>query len=499
MVPPSESLAKSAHRYAPGDVIAAKYRLEHRLGEGGMGTVWRALNLQLEAPVALKLIRAGLDRELLTVRLKQEARAAAKLGHPAIVRIFDVGESEFGDPFIVMELLTGQSLASLLSKEGRLAAVRTLQLLLPVADALSAAHAKGIIHRDLKPDNVFIAIEDERVQPKLVDFGIVKLSEREGQVDKHLTQAGTVLGSPEYMSPEQARGREDIDHRTDIWSFAVLLYETLAGVTPFAGPSYNALLRSIVEDEPTSLPDQLASDQPLWDIIRRGLAKDLAQRHGSMNEFGRALAGWLLAQGVFEDVAGGSLEAKWIARSNETFAAAKASRASLGSLSGQGPESGVRALSGDVRRAPTLGPSLGNAPTLGLPAPPGSATLTLPSAPIGSRRTVVALGVFLVLALTATLIARRAPVEPAQALPIPGTAPAGPESKVSVVPALPAPVAIAPAGVAPPEPPVAEVHTATTPAKNGHAPAAQPRALPKAAEQPKIKPGNSAADLLTPY
>src|SRR5450432_3077808 len=236
-------MASTSQVHAVGDIIAGKYRLEQLLGEGGMGAVWRAFNLHLEAPVALKLIRADLDRELLTLRLKQEARAAAKLGHPAIVRIFDVGESEFGDPFIVMELLTGQSLAAVLVAEQRLVAVRAVQLLLPVADALCAAHAKGIVHRDLKPDNVFIAIEDERVQPKLVDFGIVKLSDR-GDLDQHLTQAGAVLGSPEYMSPEQARGRDDLDHRTDIWSFCVVLYEALAGVTPFTGTNYNEIGRA---------------------------------------------------------------------------------------------------------------------------------------------------------------------------------------------------------------------------------------------------------------
>ncbi|HYQ28996.1 MAG TPA: serine/threonine-protein kinase, partial [Polyangiaceae bacterium] len=133
--------------YRVGDVIAGKYRLDALLGEGGMGTVWRAFNLQLEAPVAVKLIRGELDRNSLAQRLKQEARAAAKLGHSAIVRVFDVGDSELGDPYIVMELLSGQTLGSLLATEKRLSAVRSVQLLLPVADALVAAHAKGIVHR----------------------------------------------------------------------------------------------------------------------------------------------------------------------------------------------------------------------------------------------------------------------------------------------------------------------------------------------------------------
>ena len=214
--------------YRVGDVIAGKYRLDALLGEGGMGTVWRAFNLQLEAPVALKLIRGELDRVSLAQRLKQEARAAAKLGHPAIVRVFDVGDSELGDPYIVMELLKGQTLGHLLATEQRLSAVHGLQLLLPVADALVAAHAKGIVHRDLKPDNIFLAYEGEQLQPKLLDFGIAKL-EGEAGPNQQLTQAGVVLGSPEYMSPEQARGQDNVDHRTDIWSFCVVLYETLTG------------------------------------------------------------------------------------------------------------------------------------------------------------------------------------------------------------------------------------------------------------------------------
>ncbi|HEX3854695.1 MAG TPA: protein kinase, partial [Polyangiaceae bacterium] len=130
-------------RYAPGVILSGKYRLEAVLGEGGMGAVWRASNLLLELPVAIKLIRADLDRSSLRARLQVEARAAAKLGHPAIVRVFDVGESEFGDPFIVMELMHGETLAQMIS-QGRLSAARTVQLLLPIIDALALAHLGGI-------------------------------------------------------------------------------------------------------------------------------------------------------------------------------------------------------------------------------------------------------------------------------------------------------------------------------------------------------------------
>ena len=340
-------------RYAAGDMIASKYRLDSVLGEGGMGEVWRAFNVQLEAPVAIKLIRAGLERELLTKRLKQEARAAAKLGHPAIVRIFDVGETELGDPFIVMELLNGRSLGALLAEERRMPAPQAIQLLLPVADALSAAHAKGIVHRDLKPDNVFISVEGEQVQPKLVDFGIVKMAGVGEEPAPHLTQVGTVLGSPEYMSPEQARGREDLDHRTDIWSFCVVLYETIVGTAPFVAANYNALLRRIVEEEPISTTEHLAGDERLWEIIKRGLAKEPERRFQSMTELGCALALWLTAQGVFEDVSGGSLEAKWIARTGDPLAA-RAPRASLASLATLPPESGVRPADRRFVSAPTI-------------------------------------------------------------------------------------------------------------------------------------------------
>jgi serine/threonine-protein kinase len=346
-------------------VIAGKYRLDALLGEGGMGTVWRGFNLQLEAPVALKLIRGELDRVSLARRLKQEARAAAKLGHPAIVRVFDVGDSELGDPYIVMELLNGRTLGSLLASERRLSAVQGVQLLLPVADALMAAHAKGIVHRDLKPDNIFLAYEGEQLQPKLLDFGIAKLADEAGP-NQHLTQAGAVLGSPEYMSPEQARGQDNVDHRTDIWSFCVVLYEALSGASPFRAANYNSLLRVIVEEEPASLVDQLAADPPLWEIVQRGLSKDAARRYATMGEVGQALAAWLMSQGIFEDAAGVSLDSKWITRSGSPVGQ-RASRASFASLTGVTPESGVRTAQTALGGAPTV--SLEVAPVAVVSAP----------------------------------------------------------------------------------------------------------------------------------
>jgi eukaryotic-like serine/threonine-protein kinase len=359
----AEPHRSASARYGVGDVIASKYRLESLLGEGGMGSVWRAVNLQLEAPVAIKVIRGEVERELLTMRLVQEARAAAKLGHPAIVRIFDVGESELGDPFIVMELLSGRSLGNLIANDGCLSATQAVQLLLPVADALSVAHAKGIVHRDLKPDNVFIAVDNERIQPKLVDFGIVKMSDlnqkssapipsSDSDVKKgtltRLTQHGTVVGSPQYMSPEQARGREDLDHRTDIWSFCVVLYEAISAQLPFRDQTYNALLLGIQEDEPLP-PDSLrAEDAGLWAIIQHGLAKEPAARFQSMTELGQALSSWLVSQGVFEDACGVSLGAHTGERISR-----RGGRASFDSAGALTPKSGMRALNLEFVAAPT--------------------------------------------------------------------------------------------------------------------------------------------------
>ncbi len=325
----------TATTYVPGYLIAGKYELESLIGEGGMGAVWRARNLALDAPVAIKVVRASGDRALLRGRLMQEARAAAKLAHPAIVKVFDTGQTESGDPFIVMELLQGTSLGDVLEQDGRLPAVQAVRLLLPIADALWLAHDKGLVHRDLKPDNVFIVQHEGSIQPTLVDFGIVKVEETAS--DSHLTKAGDVLGSPDYMSPEQARGLDHINHLTDVWSFCIVLYEAIAGETPFQGANYNALLRQIVEVTPPTLLHRSLADAELSSIVERGLSKEPARRFASMGELGRALAGWLLAQGISEDICGTSLEAKWL-RAGDTQT--RAARAKLGSFAEWPVESG---------------------------------------------------------------------------------------------------------------------------------------------------------------
>lgn len=315
--------AAPAGTIAQTRIIAQKYRLDTLLGEGGMGAVWRAFNLQLEAPVAIKLLRSGLDSPELGERLRVEARAAAKLVHPNIVRVFDVGDSETGEPFIVMELLDGESLRDILLR-GPLPPVSAVQLLLPVAEALSLAHSRGVVHRDIKPDNVFIADVGETLQPKLLDFGIAKVTSTAAAGGATLTSTGTVLGSPEYMSPEQAMGRADIDHRSDVWSFCVVLYEAICGRTPFSGSTAQTILRSVVEDVVVPLEVAAGIDAKLSQLISRGLSKDREARPQSMFDLGQALAAWLFEQGALEDAAGAGLEYKWLGRAPDTVAAKQA-------------------------------------------------------------------------------------------------------------------------------------------------------------------------------
>jgi eukaryotic-like serine/threonine-protein kinase len=304
--------ASAQTQLSAGSVLDGKYRLDKILGEGGMGSVWQAHNLQLDVPVAIKLLRAGSDVGSLSDRMKLEARSAARLVHPAIVRVFDIDSAANGDPFIVMELLHGESLADLLDR-GRLSTIHAVQILLPIAEALALAHAKGVVHRDLKPQNVFMSQESQRLQPKLLDFGIAKLVDASLPAG-NITDTGIMLGSPDYMSPEQARGQTDLDHRTDVWSFCVLLYETVTGITPFQGVNYNALMRSIIDEPPLPIPAEIGVDPRLQEIILRGLSKDREQRPSSIQALGRELAAWLKSRGVYEDVTGGTLETKWAGR-----------------------------------------------------------------------------------------------------------------------------------------------------------------------------------------
>jgi eukaryotic-like serine/threonine-protein kinase len=305
------SAAPDPNPYLAGEVIGDRYRLVRELGRGGMGVVWVGHALALGVEVAVKLIRASAAGPAIASRMAREAHAAARLGHPALVRVFDFGWTSRGDPYLVMELVQGETLSSALAREGRISAIRAAQMLLPLADGLRLAHDRTIVHRDIKPDNIFLATDPlGRMQPKLLDFGIAKVGP--ANIDSRLTQIGVVLGSPEYMSPEQALGADDVDERTDVWSLSVVLYEMVTGTVPHKKANYNALMQAIIHEDPQPMTEHAEGDASLWQVVSRGLAKDRELRWTSMVEFGEALALWLYEHGIKEDICGNSIRAVWL-------------------------------------------------------------------------------------------------------------------------------------------------------------------------------------------
>jgi serine/threonine-protein kinase len=314
--------------------------------------VWVAHSLVLGVDVALKLIHSDLGGSTGATRMAREAHAAARLGHPAMVRVFDFGWTSRADPFLVMELVQGESMGSILRRELRLPAIQAVQMLLPLADGLRSAHDKGIVHRDIKPDNILVARDEfGRQQPKLLDFGIAKVDQPQSAEDRKLTQEGIALGSPDYMSPEQALGREDIDHRTDVWALCVVLYESITGQMPWDRPNYNALMQAIIHDPPAPTTELSAGDADLWCVIERGLQKNPENRWASMTELGEALALWLYKHGVKEDISANSLRAVWLDGSLSGV------RMDLSSLSPHESSSGKMRVSRDARDEQT-GPRL---------------------------------------------------------------------------------------------------------------------------------------------
>lgn len=295
--------------YVVGDVLLDKYRLLEKLAVGGMGEVWRAKNEVLQVEVAVKVMfELGRGSAKVAVeRAHTEARLAAQLHHPAVCSALDFGISERGEPLVVSELLHGSGLDELILTEGPLPPARAAQLILPILDALGAAHDKGIIHRDVKPSNIFLARDEHgSIRPKLLDFGIAR-----GLADDHrITMAGVVCGTPDYMSPEQARGSKDVDARSDVWSVCATLYEMVAGRPPFRGDNYNEVMFKVIHEPYPPIRHLLEADAELAAILERGLTKQRAARFQSTRELARSLSQFLLQRGVDVDVCGVSLRSR---------------------------------------------------------------------------------------------------------------------------------------------------------------------------------------------
>ena len=274
-------------KLTPDLLVADRFRLVRPLGEGGMGAVWLAMHARLQIPCAVKFMRPEVAAEpAYRSRFDREAVAAAQMRSPHVVHILDHGVWE-GAPYIAMEYLEGEDLSHRLARQRTISPAETVHIVTHVARALTRAHAAGLVHRDLKPGNIFLARDDDRELVKVLDFGIAKVS---GPATGSQTKTGAVLGTPYYMSPEQAQGTKAVDHRTDLWALGVVVFECLTGKLPFVSDAFGDLvLKIIVEEIP--VPSHIAPVPPGFDAWwARAVARDPEARFQSAKEMAEALA-----------------------------------------------------------------------------------------------------------------------------------------------------------------------------------------------------------------
>ena len=273
-----------------GELVADKYEVEHVLGSGGMGVVVAARHVQLGRRVAIKFLRGyAADDPNATERFLREARAAVVLTSQHATKVLDVGTTQAGEPYIVMEYLAGMDLTELLRQRGRLGVEDTVDIVLQACEAIAEAHAHGIVHRDLKPPNLFVTTDsDGRRLIKVLDFGISKSVG--DQANPNLTASGSLVGSPAYMSPEQVRAPKSVDTRTDVWALGVILYELLTGKSPFSADTLGETLARIVTETPLSIRE-LRADVPegLDTVVRRCLRREPERRVQSVAELASML------------------------------------------------------------------------------------------------------------------------------------------------------------------------------------------------------------------
>ena len=276
-----------------GQTIAGRYRVIRRLGEGGMGVVYQAIDERLDKPVALKVLKEDFSkRQDVVARFTQEAKSAARIKHENVLDVTDYGKTESGSYYIAMELLVGTDLADVLQKDDPMTVERATDIAVQICRALTAAHGLGVVHRDMKPENVFLLKSTEgREVVKIVDFGIAQMKDPAGENTRKLTRTGMIFGTPEYMSPEQASGKQ-IDHRVDVYATGVILYEMFAGRVPFVGDTFMGVLTQHMFEAPPSITELnpgTGVTPEFSAVIYKALAKDPNQRYASMAEFSEDL------------------------------------------------------------------------------------------------------------------------------------------------------------------------------------------------------------------
>ncbi len=285
---PSSGAVATSERDLIGVTLCERYLVTRKLGQGGMGAVYEATHTQLSRKFAVKvLLEKYAQREAIVRRLKQEAQLASSVNNEHIVDVTDFGTTDDGRTFVVMEFLDGESLAECLARETRLPEQRLLRIVAQAANALAAAHAKGIVHRDIKPENVFLLQRKGADFVKVVDFGISKSlrASDEQEETTRLTQTGMVLGTPLYMSPEQARGDDELDQRVDIWALGVILYEAATGRVPFTGTNYLSVISQVLNEAPAplrTLRPELTEEFEA--ITMKAMAKEAGDRYATATD-----------------------------------------------------------------------------------------------------------------------------------------------------------------------------------------------------------------------
>ena len=275
-----------------GDIIDGKYELVRLIGQGGMGSVWEGRHVQIGRRAALKFLHPQVAHNAeIASRFLREAQAAAAIGSDHIVDIYDVGQLPNGAPYLVMEYLDGEDLASVLKREGRLEPARAVEVILQLCEALEPAHERGIVHRDLKPANLILVHHSKLGQwLKVLDFGIAKVQAELSGQSRSLTKTGSTMGTPFYMAPEQFQRAKHVEHWADIYSAGVILYQLLSGRLPFEADTYEELIVAVVTEEPVPLREARPGiDVGLESVVMRSISRDAKARFGGMKELAEAL------------------------------------------------------------------------------------------------------------------------------------------------------------------------------------------------------------------
>lgn len=275
-----------------GQTLAEKYLVEQLIKRGGMGAVYRGKHVLMDKTVAIKVLRKSLaGDDVIVARFSREAKAASRISHPHAVSVTDFGEAENGVVFLVMEYLDGRTLKDIIRSDGPMPLERAVEITRQVSGALDAAHQQGVVHRDLKSDNIMLSQTNGGDWAKVLDFGIAKIQQPEGARDNDITAPNLVIGTPQYMSPEQCSQTGPIDARSDVYSLGVIIYEMLSGRVPFTGESPTVIMMKQVQDPPPSIldtrPDLPASVE---NLIERALAKQPADRFQTAGELSAALS-----------------------------------------------------------------------------------------------------------------------------------------------------------------------------------------------------------------